>query len=195
MLGQIIHSLRMLFVAPMRLNAVWMAAAGLAIAAGSALMSYSGGKKAEKAAKEQAAYQNAVMKEQAALQAESIAASKEEARHKSGVNLHDTTVAFMKERARAVAGAGEAGVTGGSIQRTLADKLLQESDVRGREMFDLNSYLKQADRDIRGVNLGLASNVNKYKGVSSGQLALNTGLSFAADALSIYKNYSESPKE
>lgn len=163
----------------------FFAAAGLAISAGSAISGFMGSSKAEKAARDAAEYQSAIGKKQAKLQQESIAVSKEEARHKASMDLRDTTVAFMQERAAAIAGAGEAGVAGGSVVRTIADKFQQESDIRGRHLYQLNSFVAQADREIRGVQLGLAGQVNTYKGISDSSLALSSGLDFASSALSI----------
>jgi len=168
---------------------VWGMAAGAAIGAASSLMSYSASNKAEKEARDAAEYQAAIAKQQYKLQKESIAASKREAEHKATMDLHDSTVNFMRQRASVVAGAGEAGVAGGSVTRTVVASARSEQDVRGRQMYALEQFKEQSDRELRGAQLGMAGQVTQYKGVDSSTLALQAGLEFASTALSIYGDY------
>lgn len=186
MLRHIIDSLCLVFVAPMRHNIVPVVAAGIAVAGASAYMGFKGSAKAEKAAQDAAEYQAAIAKQQYKLQKENIAAAKDQAQHKASMDMHDSTVAFMKQRATAMAGAGEAGVAGGSVTRTIVDTVHQQQDVRGRHMYALETYLAQADRDLRGAAIGYASQAKPYEGTSNTQLALQSGLNFASSALSIY---------
>jgi len=178
--------MKMVFVAPVRLY--WVQYAALGLSAASAVMGFSGSKKAEKEAKRAAKLQAAVQKQQYQMQKEDIAASQDEARHKAKLDIHDTTVAFMQQRAAVVAGAGEAGVTGGSIVRTLVDKNRTQSDVVGRTMYALEKFNEQADRDKRGAALGLQASRQEYKGASTASLAISAGLGFASQALQIGTN-------
>lgn len=186
MLGQITQSLRMVFVAPVRLY--WVQYAALALAAGSALMGASSSKKAAKEAKRAAEREAAIQQEQSRIQIESIAASRDEARHKAKNDIHDTTIAFMQQRASVVAGAGEAGVAGGSIIRTLVDRTRNQQEVSGRALYALEVFNEQSGRDIAGAKVGLAAASQPYKGVSSSSLNLAAGLNFASSALSIGTN-------
>lgn len=175
------EAMRMVFVAPVRLH--WVAAAGLALSAGSAALGFMGSKKSEKAAKKAAEREAMINIMQAELQKDNIAESREEARKKSVNERHETTVAFLQQRASVVAGAGEAGVTGGSITRTLTDRTRQQQNIQGSSLAALDSFNKKADRDIKAANLGLAAASQPYKGTSTSSLAIASGLNFAADAL------------
>lgn len=175
-----------MFIAPVRLQ--WVAVAGLAISALSSAMSFSGAKKAEKANKQAAEREAMINIMQAELQKENIHASQEEARVKSANEKHSTTVAFMQQRASVVAGAGEAGVAGGSITRTIVDKTHQEQDIRGASMYALDVFNRQAMRDLKGADLGLAAASQPYKGTSTSSLAIASGLNFASDLLTVGKS-------
>lgn len=190
MLRHIIHSLSLMFVAPVRLNWAW-AAAGLAVSAGSAYMGYKGGKKAEKAQQDAAEYSAALNKQKFALQKEQIAAAVDEAQHKASTDLHDTSIAFMKQRSAIIAGAGEAGIAGGSVTRTLVDRIRSEQDIRGRQLTALESFMNKSDRDMVAASYGLAASATPYKGVSGATLALASGLNFASNALSIYSTHKQ----
>ena len=139
MLRHIIKSLSLVFVAPMRLSIAPLVVmgAGLAISAASAYMSHQGNKKAEKAAQDAAEYQAAIAKQSLKLEKEVVAAKRAEAQHNAANALRDTTVEAMRQRAAVIAGAGEAGVAGGSVQRSVVDTLYQEQDVRGRQLYGL----------------------------------------------------------
>lgn len=186
MYRQVINSLKMVFLAPVRLH--WVQFAALGVSAASALMGYSGSKDAEKAAKEAAEREAAFQKEQARMQRENITVAQEEARHKAKNDIHDTTVAFMRQRASIVAGAGEAGVAGGSVIRSVVDRTRSQQDVSGRALYALEVFNAQAERDKRSADLGLAVAGRDYEGTSSTSLAVASGLNFASQALSIGTN-------
>lgn len=196
MLRHIINSLSLVFVAPMRLNIAPIAimGAGLAVSAASAYMGFQGNKKAEKAAQDAAEYQAALAKQQYQLAKDSIAAQRAEAQHNATMAMRDTTVASMRERAALIAGAGEAGVAGGSVTRSVVDTVMQEQDVRGRHLYQLESYLSQADRELRGAALGYAGQAQPRQGTSNMAMALESGLNFASSALSIYGDYKTATK-
>lgn len=181
-----LHSLRLLFCPPLRLQ--WVQYAALGLSAASAYMGYSGSKDTEKARTDAAEHEAALAKQQHKLQTEGIAAAREEAAHRAATDLHDTTVAFLQQRASVLAGAGEAGVAGGSVTRTLTDKTRQEQDIRGRELYALEVFSEQTARDQRATDLGLSGQVTGYNGVSDASLAISSGLGFAADALKIIKS-------
>jgi len=184
MLSLIIKPMKLMFWPTLRLE--WVQFAALAVSAAGAAMSYSGGKKAEKAQQDAAEYQAALAKDQYRLQKESIAAAQEEAKSAAANDLHDTTVAFMKQRASVIAGAGEAGVAGGSVTRTIVDSAYQEQATRGRHMSALESYMAKSGRDLKGAAIGMSGAMARdYKGVSNTTLALQSGLNFASSALSI----------
>ncbi len=196
MLQHIINSLSLMFVAPMRLNIAPMVVmgAGLAVSAASSYMGFQGNKKAEKAAQDAAEYQAALAKQNYKLQKESIAAQRAEAQHNAAMALRDTTVAAMRQRASAIAGAGEAGVAGGSVQRSVVDTYWQEADVKGRQLYQLESTLAQADRELRGAALSYAGQSQPRQGTSNASMALESGLNFASQALSIYGDYRTATK-
>ena len=164
-------------------------AAGAAIGAASAFMGFSASNKAEKEARDAAEYQAAIAKQQYELQKESIAAARREAEHKTTMDLHDSTVMFMRQRASVVAGAGEAGVAGGSVTRTVVASVHAEQDVRGRQMYALEQFKDQSARELSGAQLGMAGQVTQYKGTDSSTLAFTAGLEFASTALSVYGDY------
>lgn len=190
MLRQIIESMSMVFVPKFKLN--WVMAAGLAVSAASSYMGFKGSSKAEKAAQDAAEYQAALAKQNYKLQKESIAAQREEARHNATMAMRDTTVEAMRQRARVVAGAGESGVAGGSVTRSVVDTMYQEQDVRGRQLYQLESTLAQADRELRGAAIGFAGQSAPRQGTSNASMALASGLNFASSALSIYGDYTKS---
>lgn len=180
---QIRDSLKMVFVAPVRLH--WVQIAALGLAAVSSYMGFMGSKDAEKAAKDAAQKEAAIAAEQYKIQKEGIAANQEEAKHKASTDLHDTTIAFMRQRAAVTAGAGEAGVAGGSVTRTIIDKTRGEQDLRGRHMYALEVFNDKAGRDLRSAALGFSAANTPYQGVSTSALAISAGLNFASSALSI----------
>ena len=160
-------------------------AAGAVIGGLSGFMSGSAADDAEEEMQEMMEYQAALAKVSARAKAADIVASKEQARHKATGEMRDLSIAFMKERANAVAGAGEAGVAGGSVLRTVADKFHQESKVKSSAQFSLDAFNENADRAIAGVQLGLAGQVNEYQGVDDSALMGAALLDVASASLSI----------
>jgi hypothetical protein len=140
---------------------------------------------AEKEQEEMMEYQAALAQVTARAKAADIIASKEQARHKNTGEMRDLSVAFMKQRANAVAGAGESGVAGGSVQRTITDQYQQEAVAKGRGKHNIKSFNENADRAIAGVQIGLAGQVNEYQGVNDSALMGSALLDVASAGLAI----------
>lgn len=183
MYRQVIDNLRMLFVAPVRLH--WVQLAGLGLSAFSTGMSFLGSSSKKKAQKRQAKQEAYYQKLQMEQQTANIQASVEEAEHKAATQIHETTVMMMAQRASVMAGAGEAGVAGASITRTLIDRMHQERTVRGSAYYALDVFKGQAARDLSGADLGLQAATRTFEGVDTSTLALSAGLNFASTALQI----------
>ena len=163
----------------------WGMAAGAAIGGISGFMAGGAADDAAKEAERRAEYMAALAVVQANAKQADIVASKAQARHKNAGEMSDMTVAFMKERANAVAGAGEAGVAGGSVARTMADKFSQEAKAKARGEYSLSSFNENADRAIAGVQIGLAGQINSYEGVSDSAVWGTALMGVASSALTI----------
>lgn len=140
-------------------------AAGAVIGGVAGFMSGSAADDAAEELEKQMEYQAALAQVQSRAKQADLVAAKEQARHKNVGEMSDMTIAFMKERANAVAGAGEAGVAGGSVARNLADKFSQESKGKARGEYNLDAFNEDSARAISGVHLGLAGQVNTYQGI------------------------------
>ena len=167
---------------------VYGAAAGAVIGGISGYMSGSAADEAEEEKAEIAEYQAALAQVQMRAKHADIVAAKQQARHKHIDELSDMSVSFMKERSNAIAGAGEAGVAGGSVTRTMADKFSQESKAKGRGEYNLSVFNEDADRQISGVRLGLAGQINKYTGTDDGSSSMKALMDVTAAGLSIGSN-------
>jgi len=163
----------------------WGAAAGAVLGGISGFMSGSAADDAAEEQEEMMEYQAALAAVQSRAKQADIVASKEQARHKNVGEMNDMSIAFMKERANAVAGAGEAGVAGGSVARTMADKFHQESKAKARGEYNLTAFNEDADRAIAGVQLGLAGQVNQYQGPDDGAIWQAALMDVASAGLSI----------
>lgn len=165
------------------------AAAGAVLGGISGYMSGSAADDAEKELELQIEYQAALSQVTARAQKADLVASKEQAMHKHVGEMRDLSVAFMKERANAIAGAGEAGIAGGSVDRTVTDKFIQESKAKARGEYTIDAFNQDASRAIAGVQIGLAGQIYQYQGVDNGALmgaalmdVANAGLSIAGEA-------------
>lgn len=163
-----------------------IAAGALALQAGSLGISYFGGKEAEKNAKDTAKHDAELVRHQAEVQVNSILDAKTEAEQKAVQNMSVMARQAAIERGRILAGAGEAGVAGGSISSQLLASYQHEAQARGEEVYNLKAYKRQANRDIAAVEAGLQINIPKYEGSTPGGFA--TILAGAADLLKTYQS-------
>lgn len=164
---------------------VYGAIAGGVIGGISGYMSGSAADEASEEQEEAMLYQAALAQVTARAKRADIVASKEQARHKNVGEMHDMGVNFMKERANAIAGAGEAGIAGRGVARTMADKFHQESQAKARGEYSLTAFKEDADRAISGVNIGLAGQVFEYEGVDDGDLMKAALMDIAGAGLKI----------
>lgn len=166
----------------------WGMAAGAVIGGVGGFLSGSAADDAEKELEEQMEYQAALNQVTSRAKTADIVASKVQAREKNTGEMADLAVAFMKERANAVAGAGEAGVAGGSVTRTMSDKFRQEDKAMTRGGKVLDAFNENADRNISGVRLGLAGQVTVYEGVDDSAIWGAALTTVAGSALTIGNN-------
>lgn len=162
----------------------WVQYAALALSAASTSYGIFGSGKAEKKAKDNAKQDQALQAAAAELQVESIIASKDEAQASAAQKMSDMARQAAIERGRILAGAGEAGIAGASVSSELLVSYFHEADARGRELYNLSAYKRQANRDITAANLGATLNKSTYQ--NTGPSAEAQILSGAVDALSIY---------
>lgn len=161
-----------------------IALASLALQAGSMGLSYLGGQEAEKNAKDRAQHDAALVRQQAEVQTQAILDAKSEAEKKAVQNISVMARQAAIERGRILAGAGEAGVAGGSVSSQLLASYQREAEVRGEEVYNLKAYKRQTTREIAAVEAGLQVNLPKYEGSSAGGFA--TILAGAASMLQTY---------
>lgn len=58
-----------------------------------------------------------------------------------------------------------AGKAGGSVIRSIVNSAYQEQNVRGRELYALESQINQSERDLKAASIGYAGPVTPYSGV------------------------------
>jgi len=147
-------------------------------------VSYLGGKEAESNAKDKVKHDAELVRQQAEVQTQTILEARTEAEKKAVQNMSLMARNAAIERGRILAGAGEAGVAGGSVSSQLLASYQREAEVRGEEIYNLKAYKRQTVRDIAAVEAGLQVNMPKYEG--SSQSGFATILAGAADMLSSY---------
>lgn len=162
----------------------YLAIAALGLQAAGMGISYLGGKEAESNAKDKVKHDAELVRYQAQVQTSAILDARTEAEQQAVQNLSVMARQSMLERGRILAGAGEAGVAGGSVSSQLLASYQHEAEARGTEIYNLKAYQRQTVRDISAVEAGLQVSLPKYEGSTAGSFA--TILAGAANALQTY---------
>lgn len=159
------------------------ALAALGISAASSAVGFLGAKNADKKAKQQARQDAELARHATEVQIESIVAAKEESENATELRMSDISRQAAIARGRILAAAGEANVSGASISDQLLTSFAEESNARGRELYNLSATKRQYSRDISAAEAGLAVNLPRHENTapSAGAMALGT----AARLLSI----------
>lgn len=163
----------------LELAALGLQAAGLGV-------SYFGAQEAEKDAKARAAHDTELIRHQAEVQTNTILEARTEAEKKAVQNMSVMARQAAIQRGRILAGAGEAGVAGGSVSGQLLQSYQHEAQARGEEIYNLKAYKRQTVRDIAAVEAGLQVNLPRYEGSAPGGFA--TILAGAASMLQTYQS-------
>ena len=161
-----------------------LAAAAVTSIASTAL-GIAGSKSATKKAEDAAQHDKQLAKRASEIQVEGILASKTEAEAQAAQKMSDLARASAIERGRILAGAGEAGVAGGSVSTQLLASYAREADSRGRELYNLSAYKRQANREVAAAQAGLQVNLGQYK-VTEGPSTASLALSGITQLLSIF---------
>lgn len=162
----------------------WIAAAGLALSAYSAYSSAQAGDAAAEDAQE--AYEiDRQMKLGATMaQTDSLIASKDEAQDKAVAEMSEMTRQAMMTRGRIAASSGESGLGGGSVAQVFITSYFAEATARGQQIYNLDKFNRQVNRDIRAVQSGL-----QIGSRPAGYNSTGDALRFASSALSVADNY------
>lgn len=179
-------AVRVLFPAVWNVKLHWVALAALGLQAASTGLSIYGASDAKKKAKDQAKQDAALTRAQVETQIETITASKTEAEAQAVQQMSNMARQSAIQRGRILAGAGEAGVAGGSVSSALLETYQHEAEARGSELYNLAAYKRQANRQITAAETGLQINLPRYQdtGPSAGAIAL----AGAANMMSTYYN-------
>jgi hypothetical protein len=179
-----IKTLRVLFPAVWNVRLHWVQFAALGLQAASTGLSLYGSSQAKKKAKDQVRQDAALTRAATETQIETITASKTEAENKSVQAMSKMARQAMIERGRILAGAGEAGVAGGSVAGALLQTFQYEAENRGEELYNLAAYKRQANREITSAEAGLQVNLPQYR--DTGPSPFATILAGATNALTSY---------
>lgn len=161
----------------------WTALGAQAISMG---VDYFAGQDAKKKAKQQAKADAELARHAAEVQINTILDQKTEAEKKAVQNMSLMARESAMQRGRILAGAGEAGIAGGSVSSSLLASYQSEAEARGNELYNLDAYRRQSARQIEAAKAGLAANMPRYEGSTPSGFA--TVLSGATQLLSSYYN-------
>lgn len=157
-----------------------LAVAGMAASFLSSQSSSKAGKAAAKAQEKAWKIEQQLKLGAVQAQTDALIASKQEGFDKAVSNMSQVSREAMMTRGRLASSAGESGLAGVSVSSLFGASFLAEAEARGQEIYNLDKFNKQINREIRGVQSGLMLGAQPSKYDSTGDT-----MKFLSDSLSI----------
>lgn len=160
---------------------IWqIAAAGLIMQGASMLSSRKAGKAAAADAEEAWEVEQQMKLGAMIAQTDSLLASKQEMQDKTVDEMSEMTRQAVMTRGRISASAGESGLGGASVSQLFMTAFFEEARARGQQIYNLDKFNEQVNRDISAVQSGL-----QIGSRPAGYNSTGDALRFASSALSI----------